>query len=302
MNSLAVYTTIYPSVQPFLRDWYRSVLAQTDQNFCLWIGLDSLDVAAAKHAMGADLDATWVLASVGDSPAQVRQRVLERIVQAHDGVVLVDSDDVLHPSRVAAARSALQTSDLAGCALRIVDAQGQDLGLTFDLPNQCRPENVLPRNNAFGLSNSAFRSQLLARCLPIPRDVALVDWYLATRAWLGGARLTFDSTVRMDYRQHSANMARLREPFTQQQVIQDTELVRNHFRTLKGDTHVGGIAGRFADLEFVAADIETFHREVVLQPARLESYVAAINALKLAPLWWSCVANPALKVMWMPKE
>ena len=166
--NLALYTTIYPGVESFLRDWYRSVLEQTDQDYQLWIGLDTIGVEAAKDAMGADPKATWVAAASGDTPAQIRQRALAQIVERHDGVVLVDSDDVLHPSRVASARAALQTSDLAGCALRLVDQQGRDLGMTFGLPPQARPEDVLPRNNVFGLSNSAFRSDLLRRCLPIP--------------------------------------------------------------------------------------------------------------------------------------
>ena len=48
------------------------------------------------------------------------------------GVVLVDSDDLLHPSRVAAARAALQASELAGCALCLIDQHGKDLDLTFE--------------------------------------------------------------------------------------------------------------------------------------------------------------------------
>ena len=78
---------------------------------------------------GAALWSTWVLAQPGDTPAQVRQRLLERIVKACDGVVLVDSDDILHPNRVASARLALQHSDMVGCALRLVDTQGQALGI-----------------------------------------------------------------------------------------------------------------------------------------------------------------------------
>ncbi len=34
---LAVYTTIYPGVEPYLPDWCRSLLGQTDQSSDLWI-------------------------------------------------------------------------------------------------------------------------------------------------------------------------------------------------------------------------------------------------------------------------
>ena len=300
MKNLALYTTIYPGVESFLRDWYRSVLEQTDQDYQLWIGLDTIGVEAAKDAMGADPKATWVAGASGDTPAQIRQRALAQIVERHDGVVLVDSDDVLHPSRVASARAALQTSDLAGCALRLVDQQGRDLGMTFGLPPQARPEDVLPRNNVFGFSNSAFRSDLLRRCLPIPDSAVLVDWFLATKAWLYEARLAFDAVVRMDYRQHGANTARVRPPFSRQQIIEDTERVRHHFRLLRVAPAAGGNSERLAAIERVAADIELFFRDIVLQPEKLDQYVEAVNLLNPAPLWWSCVAHPMVRHMWTP--
>jgi hypothetical protein len=220
-------------------------------------------------------------------------------VEAYDGVVLVDSDDLLHASRVSEARAALQLNDLSGCALRLVDQQGQDLGSTFALPLQSGPEDVFPRNNVFGLSNSAFRSELLRKCLPIPSEVVLVDWFLATKAWLYGARMVFDPVVRMDYRQHGANMARVRPPFTQHQVIQDTERVRQHFRILLAAPKLDFIAERLAGLELVALDVETFYQNVILQPEQLDYYIQALNEMQPAPLWWSCVAYPSLRQIWV---
>lgn len=302
INSLALYTTIYPGVESFLRDWYRSVMEQTDQNYRLWIGLDTLEICTVIEAMGGNPQAVWIEAKPGQTPAQIRQKAFAQIVKSCDGVVLVDSDDVLHASRIATARAALQENDLAGCALRLVDQQGRDLYLTFSLPSRIEPEDVLPRHNIFGLSNTAFRADLLGQCLPIPAEVALVDWFLATRSWLFGAKLSFDRVARMDYRQHGANMARVRTPFSPQQIIQDTELVRRHFRIVRAASRENCMADRFAELDRVADDVEAFHQGVVLQPTRLERYAGALNVLDLAPLWWSCVAHPSLNHMWASRE
>lgn len=298
IKTLALYTTVYPGVEPYLRDWCRSVLEQTDQDYQLWIGVDALEPGTVKKALGASIKARWVAAASGETPAQIRQRVWSQIVRTCDGVVLVDSDDILHPSRVAAARAALQTSDLAGCALRLIDQQGGDLGSTFGLPAQVRPENVFPRNNVFGLSNSAFRSDLLRRCLPILASVVLVDWFLSTKAWLVGATLSFDPVARMDYRQHGANMAKVRAPFDSNQVARDAERVRQHFQMIVSRPLEGSIPERLAEIEGAAADVELFYRQVVLQPKHLESYVRKLNKLDPAPLWWSCVAHPSLNEMW----
>ena len=298
IRRLAVCTAIYPSVERFLPAWYTSLSAQTDQCFDLWIGLDSIASERVKRVIGATVAAQWVSASPGATPAEVRQCVLSQVGSSYDAVVLVDSDDLLHPSRVAAARAALRDCDLAGCALQMVDQHGQDLSVTLGLPPGFRLPNVLPRNNLFGLSNSAFRSELLLRCLPIPARVDLVDWFLATQAWLLGARLGFDNTTRMRYRQHGANTARVRRPFTEQQVIQDTRMVRKHFRILRTGGKDGYLAERFAELERVAEDVELFYQRVTLDSARLAHYLAAFNALVVQPLWWASVANPALKRFW----
>jgi hypothetical protein len=300
--TLAVYTTIYRGVEAYLVDWYRSLRKQTDQDFQLWIGLDTLGSELVQDMLGADLRANWVEGSYGATPAQIRQQALARIVETCFGVVLVDSDDRIHPTRVAAARTGLQASDLAGCALCLIDQQGEDLGVTFGLPPQIEPEDVLPRNNIFGFSNSAFRSDLLKRCMPIPAEAVLVDWFLATRAWLLGARLAFDGVPRMDYRQHATNTARVRSPFSPEQVISDTALVRHHFQILLAEPMHDFVTDRVATLKRVTAEVEEFHQQVVLDPAQLDGYVQALNALRPAPLWWSCVAYPALRNMWMPRK
>ncbi|MGO9952133.1 MAG: hypothetical protein ACLPN1_07965 [Dissulfurispiraceae bacterium] len=300
ITTISLYTTIYPGVEPFLSDWYRSLREQTDHDFTLWIGLDALTVKAAIEAIGEDPDASWVPAAPGDTPAQVRQRALERLVETCDGVVMVDSDDILHSTRIASARESLKTSDLTGCALRLVDRSGEDMGLALRLPRHANPEDVLPKNNVFGLSNSAFRSDLLRRCLPIPADVELVDWYLATQAWLLGAKLAFDDVVRMDYRQHSTNMVQVRPPFGPQQIISDCERVQRHLKAVRAAPLNGAIAHRLATLNEMASDVEEFRRNVVLNPTQLERYTVALNDLNVAPLWWSCVAHPSLKHMWIP--
>ena len=299
IKTLALYTTVYPGVEPYLKEWYRSVLAQTDQDYRLWVGVDALGVEAVKSAAGAEIEAEWVVAAGRQTPAQIRQKALARVVETCDAVVLVDSDDVLHASRVKAARDTLQAGDLVGCALRLVDQQGRDLSATFGLPPCTSANEIFPRNNVYGLSNSAFRSDLLRKCLPIPKEAVLVDWFLSTKAWLLGARLSFDPVARMDYRQHGANMARVRAPFHSGQVAQDTERVREHIRLIRTLPVQGFIFERLQLLEKTADEIELFHRKVARVPERLDAYVRTLNELNPDPLWWACVANPALSQMWV---
>jgi hypothetical protein len=298
MQRLAVYTTIYPGVEEYLPDWYRSLQAQTDRDFQLWIGLDGIEAGAVETAIGTHLDAIWVPPKRDNTPALIRQQSLAQIVEDFDAVVLVDSDDILHPTRVAASRAALETCELVSCALRLVDQDGQDLGLALTLPEQTAADKILPRHNVFGFSNSAFRSQLLGRCLPIPARVALVDWFLATRAWLLGARLAFDPVIRMDYRQHRTNMAPIRFPFDTNRVIHNTKRVQDHFCLLEAWPTENALPDRQAQVEEVAADVQLLSERVVSQPEKLGDYVRNLNTLPPQAVWWWDVAQPALQWMW----
>lgn len=301
MQRIALYTTIYPGAEAYLGHWHRSVQAQTDKGFQLCIGLDGIEREVVESMIGRHLEAVWAPSSLESTPARVRQESLAGIVERFDAVVLVDCDDVLHPARVAAARMALKTSELAACALRLTSQQGEDLGITLTLPERGKPDDILPRNNIFGFSNSAYRSGLLARCLPIPARVELVDWFLATRAWLMGASLAFDPVVRMDYRQHSANTAPIRFPFEASQVIRNALKVRRHFESLLASPMKNALPDRWARVQKVSEDVRLFTEEVVAQPCKLETYLGKLNALKPQAIWWWDVAHPALQWMWRDK-
>jgi hypothetical protein len=102
----------------------------------------------------------------------------------------------------------------------------------------------------------------------------------------------------MEYRQHDDNLTQVRGPFGAERVAADTDRVRHHFGLLLGDPRPEDVAERAARVQAVAADVEAFHRRVVRDPDRLRRYVADLAALDFEPLWWSCVAHPALAHHW----
>ena len=148
-----------------------------------------------------------MIAEASFTPAQVRQQALTRIRDRYEAVILVDSDDLLHPDRVAAARASLDDADVAACGLRLVDEAGQVLGLSLATPGEGEGEYGLPAPMRSGSRTPPTGPRSCERASPIPAAAALVDWYLVAMAWLHGARLAFDATPRMDYRRPGANMA-----------------------------------------------------------------------------------------------
>jgi hypothetical protein len=296
-RELAVYTTVYPGVEKFLPDWYASLRSQTDQDFDLWVGLDGLTPKEAGALMGGEPDVRWAPSQAGDTPATVRERAFEQIVSRHGSVVFVDSDDVLLPDRVAAARAALEASDVAGCALHVVDEDARDTGVIFGTPPGTDWADFLPRYNVFGMSNTAYRSETLARCLPVPPAGRLVDWLLAMRASLLGARLSFDAVPRMKYRQYSGNVARMLPPFRAEDIVSAADRVATHHAGLL-DTAWSVPPAKRPRLEAERERVESFRTRMRASEGLLEDYVHELGLLPARPVWWWCVAHPELEWMW----
>lgn len=295
---IALFTTIYPGVEAFLGDWHRSVRSQTDQEFELWIATDTLTQHDISLAIGTSPAAQWVQGESGATPADIRNHALARLVEAVDAVILVDSDDILLPTRIAAARQALADSDLTGCALRLVDASGQDLGATFASIGSTEVQQILPRWNAFGFSNSAYRTDVLKQCLPIPSQARLIDWLVATRASFLGARLSFDPTPRMHYRRYDGNIAPAVGPFTPDRIAHDAHLVLEHFELLIATDARTWNGERLSELMALHSGIAAFVCRIVADQAALHAYAAALQELELPPVWWTSVAHPALSHLW----
>jgi hypothetical protein len=170
------------------------------------------------------------------------------------------------------------------------------------MPSHMTPDELLPRRNVFGLSNTAWRADLLRQCLSIPASVAMVDWFLATQAWLLGARMAFDDEVGMHYRQHGANMVRVVAPFDHAQVVRETEFQRHHFRMTLESPPEGADSRRLDEVVRAATEVGVFRERVVARSERLEHYVKALNTLDTAPVWGVAVANPALRHLWISEE
>jgi hypothetical protein len=221
----AVYTTVFPNALPFLERFAKSILAQTDQDFDLWVGLDRLETEDLEESELAGRVDSWIRPVAGDTFATVRQRAWERIAKEYDQVILVDPDDILHPARVKQAVSYLDRCDVYACALELIDEHGEQLGVTLEIDNPSDPHQFLSEMNVFGLSNTAYRCSTLSSCLTLPRDIRIIDWHLVSRALADGAKLFFDPTPLMAYRLYSASTTRILAPFEAKDLLNAADLM-----------------------------------------------------------------------------
>jgi hypothetical protein len=180
-NTLALFTTVYPEGKQFLPDFFTSLSDQTDTKFDLFIGLDRIHEAEVDKFLSDDYPVTFIERKNNESNISLRQRAVERIIEQYNGVIFVDSDDILITTRVSAGRSSLDHYDMYGCAMKIIDERGADLGISFHMPSDSHIASLLPRFNIFGMSNTCYSSEILKMCMPFPIDCVLLDWFVATR-------------------------------------------------------------------------------------------------------------------------
>ncbi len=294
---IGVYTTVFPNALPFLEAFAASLREQRDRGFDLWVGLDRLDVEAVETRLRFDRDIRWVPPEPDDTFATVRERAWRRMITEYDAIVLVDSDDVLLPDRVSRAREHLAHCDVYACALDLIRADGTPMGLVLEAGGRIEDwRSFLSTMNIFGLSNTAYRADALAAGLPLPRGLGIIDWHLVSRAFDQGARLRFDDTSLMKYRQYAATTARIVPPFTAEDVLSSTQHVLRHYQNL---TPYLSANPKFRE------QVDERHHEVAafsqLPREALDRYVRALDRLpRRAYRWWEVVAHEEMSDLWSP--
>jgi hypothetical protein len=270
---------------------------QSDTGFDLCIALDSLIPENVYEAVEEEFRANWYMADTGQSPSTIRINALRRISENYDIIVLVDSDDLLLPRRVERSKEYLETHDMSGCALELIDEEEKPLnvsaGRKFEYSNDTLHSFLLYRN-IFGFSNTAYRSALLRRLLNNGFNSPLLDWNFATMSASLGARISFDRVPEMLYRQYGKNIARILPPFDRDIVLLSTLMVIEHLR---------GVLGSMPkDLREIYEkrynEVNFFHGRLSAAPEVCNTYIEALNTLTEERYWWSFVANPALEEIW----
>lgn len=297
----ALYSTFYPAMLPYLAAFVASLEAQSDQTFDLWIGLDELkqsDLVNIPYLAKAHF-----VCSQNDTPTSLREKSLTTICEHYDAVILIDSDDILLANRVSRAKAALQDFDVYACALELINEQGKKLKTSFNLESAQQDwQALLSSVNVFGFSNTAYRTSILKACFPVPQETVMLDWLVATKALFNGARLYFDTTAHMLYRQYETNTARVLAPYTSEQIHRSSQLLLQHYSYVLESFDTPILNNQQAS--FLQA-IQTRQKKVqrfsqsIEDSATLSSYTAALNQLKIVFLWWECVAHPDLETVWI---
>lgn len=297
MNSdLAVFTVIYPAAMRYVPELLAGLAEQSDDQFTLVVALDLVEpshfASLARHIALPDIE----VHVVGGTPVEIRNEVLLDLCQRFSLLLLQDADDVPRPERVATQRVGLREADVIGSALALVDENGRSLHRTLRPPS--RPiDTFLPRMNVFGFGNSAYHSEVLVDCLPVPRSLQAMDWFVATRAHLAGAVLKTSDVVIADYRQHGASAAPVLPPLT----VDDLELGMAVSRTHLSSIGSVATAGASSWVAPRLAELQRFERWLRKDERNGSYYLDTLNRQHDRVFaWWEYVASESMEYLWTP--
>lgn len=210
---LAFFSVVYPAILPYLPDFFRSLEAQTRQDFDLLLINGGIQEAnATLHAM---TPLPFSLVDAAGPIAKVREQGINALIErGYDAVLFGDADDWFAPNRIEVCVQLLQTCDIVVNDLHLAaDPQSVFAHFFFSrtLADQTPidAETVFSRN-LLGLSNTALK---LSNVAPVKFDPSLiaVDWFFFTTLLAQGKRALFTNQTATFYRQYPGNLIGLKQ-------------------------------------------------------------------------------------------
>ncbi len=331
---VALFTVVHPGSLPYFGAFYGSVRRHAGANDRLVIASDGVSADALEDALGGPLDAELVPEKPDAGPVGVRVDTLLGLCERFQAIALIDSDDMLLAGWTDRVREVLWHADLAACAMTLVDEDGRPSGGAFHAGlAEAEPDGVrripppaegapahddssrplaglrvdvatgwaqlLARMNVVGFGNAAYRSELLRRALASPPPaVPMLDWFVASRALALGGVLAFDERPGIAYRLHRASGARVRRPFTAEDLASGTTRVLAHYRSLSAATPPDPPAVLMDELALAQKEVERFQAIVIRDRDRTRSYLDALNGDDTVYRWWEWIACRRFEQLW----
>ena len=286
----AVYTTFYPAMLKYAEEFLYSVARQSDPDFDLWISLDGLEPTQINPPK--KLRVNYHQNKQAQNPIEMRKLALSQISEDYDSIILVDSDDILYPKRVAAAKKALEKYDGYACSLDLITENGKGLGLKFRTANHEDWLEFLINKNVFGFSNSAYRAEILKEVVNIPKQTIMMDWLVVLKVLVNqNARLYFDDTTHMAYRQYGNNVNNILSPLSPDNIKRAAKLLLEHQQILKSELNdLAAFQNHFANVELFA--------EYIKDDNNLDLYLNELNSKKEIFYWFEQIAYRELEYLW----
>ncbi len=277
MENVALFTVIFPGNLAYFHDFMLSLQRQTYGGFKLLLMVDGVPDIEAELQPFRDSLRIETKFHTG-SIAEVRDHGIRWIVAGnYDYVIFADSDDIMHPDRIAVC---LEGLDAAPCVVNDVipfhsiDNTGNGYWRDRLDDGQSFGADTIKFCNFAGLGNSAIRKDAF-RAMSIPAGLVAVDWFLFYH-WLQSGKGVFKHHGVIYYRQHASNTAGL-------SVVTPERLIRVLDTKIR---HMNALVHDFRDFEQEIRRHLTLKDRLSNDAVFQKEAIEQLNQMNLNFFWW----------------
>lgn len=208
---IALVSVVYPGCEPYLGDFFGSILGQEGGPYPIYILDDHSSSDLASHNI-SNLKVRRPRA--GQTPAALRRQLLTwAMSDGYDGIIMADADDYFGADRVRKVAHALKSYPACANDLILI-GPGQKGNQSVLMPRLGERSVIyaedLQQKNCIGLSNGAVRCNALTGALSGEADHLIAyDWMLFTYVLRNHGPAAFLPDVKTYYRQYPQNIASL---------------------------------------------------------------------------------------------
>ena len=209
MSKVAFVSVIFPKIEGFLEDFFKSLESQTVKDFDLFLFNDGLKNPERFQDNFPSIN--MVFTDVEGTPEKIRSDVFEMVSKEkkYDKLIIGDADDYFAPNRVEVCSKYLDYGyDIVVNDLDIVTYNKKTIKHAYfskrlGTSRKIFPEDLIDKN-FIGLSNSALRNSV-STIGKINSEAPATDWYFFTRLLKDGYKAFFTGDTATYYRQHAEN-------------------------------------------------------------------------------------------------
>jgi len=208
--NVVIFSVIFPDIEKYLDDYFKSLCAQSYKNFEILIINDGVDNIKEYVARYPQLNIS--LHESAGSPVRNREKGISILSEMSEAIVLFsDADDFFQNNRIAEVVRLIKqhNCDIVVNDLSIVDSNGNLLQNSYFSTRLCNLSYIELKDirhfNFIGLSNSATYTKCL-KDIKLSESLIAVDWFMFTILLLRGYKAIFTSNTNTFYRQHETNL------------------------------------------------------------------------------------------------
>lgn len=277
-NKIVFLSVVFPSIERYFDDFFKSLEVQTFKDFDVLIINDGLKGFEAYKKRFSGLKIVEI--EFTETPARIREfGIKQALRRGYNAIVFGDADDYFAKNRVEVSKTLLKRFDIVVNDIELVNENGEQIKKGY-LSRRIKDKEALGiqhirDRNFMGLSNTAVRSELLAG-LEIKRELIAVDWFIFSVLLLKGSKAVFTSETETFYRQHGGNTIGLDS--------MDNKKLKNAIKAKL--LHFREMAKYYPEYNLPYEQMKALE-EKISNEVFLKNYIDTIGLWKIEnPFWW----------------